>query len=119
MLTRRRQPLGPLTVGILIGFTIAAISFHLHRDMSIGFDVSLDDKGESPELQLVDNDDQAHGIENASVANKLYDEVRVLCWIMTNPSNHKERALHIKRTWGKRCNILLLMSSEEGEDRSK
>lgn len=63
--------------------------------------------------------DAAHAMENASVANKLYDEVRVLCWIMTNPSNHKKKARHVKRTWGKRCNILLFMSSEEGEWRRK
>lgn len=62
-----------------------------------------------------DMHDEAHAMENASVANKLYDEVRVLCWIMTNPENHKKKARHVKRTWGKRCNILLFMSSQEGE----
>lgn len=46
---------------------------------------------------------------------KLYHEVRVLCWVMTNPTNHKTKARHVKRTWGKRCNILLFMSTEAGE----
>ena len=44
----------------------------------------------------------------------LNEKVRVLCWIMTTPENHKTRALAVKETWGDRCNILLFMSSESG-----
>lgn len=32
---------------------------------------------------------------------------------MTNPKNHKKKAIHVKRTWGKRCNKILFMSSTE------
>ena len=49
-----------------------------------------------------------------SLATNLTKEVRVLCWIMTNPKNHKTKAIHVKETWGQRCNILLFMSSESG-----
>lgn len=51
--------------------------------------------------------------ENTSIAARLYNETRVLCWILTGPANHKKKAIHIKKTWGARCNKLLFMSSEE------
>ncbi len=44
----------------------------------------------------------------------LYEKVRVLCWIMTSPENHETKALAVKETWGKRCNVILFMSSEKG-----
>jgi len=46
-------------------------------------------------------------------ARQLREKVRVLCWVMTNPDNHQKKAMHVKQTWGKRCNVLLFMSSAE------
>lgn len=58
--------------------------------------------------------EQIHTFDNNFVANQLYNEVKVLCWIMTCPADHQQKAIHIMRTWGKRCNKLLFMSSAKG-----
>lgn len=54
-----------------------------------------------------------------TVAKELYDKVKVLCWIMTTPKNHQKKARHVKATWGARCNVLLFMSSVNGESAFK
>lgn len=50
------------------------------------------------------------------LAEKLYDEVRIVCWINMSPKFHKTKAVHIKNTWGRRCNKLLFMSTEDDPD---
>lgn len=32
-----------------------------------------------------------HSNENSTLAIQLYNDVRVLCWIMTNPQNHQKK----------------------------
>lgn len=56
--------------------------------------------------------------ENKTLQKQLYDEVRVLCWIMTSPNNIMKKARHVQRTWGTRCNKLLFMSTK-ADDRLK
>lgn len=56
-----------------------------------------------------------HKMGNDTIEETPGKDIKILCWIMTNPNNHKKKAVRIKETWGKRCNILLFMSSKHGE----
>ncbi|XP_035243354.1 glycoprotein-N-acetylgalactosamine 3-beta-galactosyltransferase 1-B [Anguilla anguilla] len=59
--------------------------------------------------------DHVTGQDN-SVADELYQKVRVLCWVMTGPKNLEKKARHVKATWTRHCNVALFMSSEEDPD---
>uniref|UniRef100_A0A0A1X6F5 N-acetylgalactosaminide beta-1,3-galactosyltransferase n=1 Tax=Zeugodacus cucurbitae TaxID=28588 RepID=A0A0A1X6F5_ZEUCU len=51
--------------------------------------------------------------EADTVQQQLNERVRVLCMVLTSPSQHASHAQHVKATWGKRCTRLLFLSSEE------
>lgn len=125
-----RRTLIPLLVGILVGFLIATIfisaesrsiwfnfsrkSQHVElRDPHTGGDLA-DAEGPEKDVGSHATHEGAHAHENKSLAQQLYKDVRILCWIMTNPSNHQKKARHVKRTWGNRCNKILFMSTTAG-----
>lgn len=56
---------------------------------------------------------QKYPHHNNGLADKLYKEVKVLCWVNTWPDNHKTKSKAVKETWGKRCNKLIFMSTKE------
>ncbi|KAM4702237.1 glycoprotein-N-acetylgalactosamine 3-beta-galactosyltransferase 1-like isoform 1-T2 [Discoglossus pictus] len=53
--------------------------------------------------------------DNSSVSEELSSKVRVLCWIMTSPANLYTKAIHLKHTWTRHCNMTLFMSSTTSE----
>ncbi|XP_030386717.1 glycoprotein-N-acetylgalactosamine 3-beta-galactosyltransferase 1 [Scaptodrosophila lebanonensis] len=56
------------------------------------------------------------GGSNESLAQTMEREVRVLCWVLTTPEYHKSRAVHILRTWGRRCNKIYFMTSQPDDE---
>ncbi|CAH1109952.1 unnamed protein product [Psylliodes chrysocephalus] len=107
-----------LITGILVGWLIAHLSNSSSNRQSL-----LTDPHTSTDLEKMhgptfdpgyhNDNEEFHNMEDPSIANKLRENVRILCWIMTGPKNHKKKARHVKNTWGRRCNILLFMSSVE------
>ena len=53
--------------------------------------------------------------DGRSEAETLAEKVRVLCWILTAPQFLDHRARQVKDTWGKRCNVILFMSSVKND----
>ncbi|XP_073971317.1 glycoprotein-N-acetylgalactosamine 3-beta-galactosyltransferase 1-like isoform X2 [Rhodnius prolixus] len=118
-----------LCIGIVFGFTFAYIVLNSSGDIRrfvlfpAGFgnshisdrhshlDQDVDGGNVDGSVGAHSNDEEFHKDEDI-VAKELSSRVRVLCWVMTSPTNHDKKARHVKATWGSRCNILLFMSTE-------
>ncbi|KAM3877850.1 glycoprotein-N-acetylgalactosamine 3-beta-galactosyltransferase 1-B [Diretmus argenteus] len=57
-----------------------------------------------------------HKGEDSRMADELYKKVRILCWVMTGPSNLEKKARHVKSTWSRHCNVVVFMSSVDDPD---
>ncbi|XP_016976938.1 glycoprotein-N-acetylgalactosamine 3-beta-galactosyltransferase 1 [Drosophila rhopaloa] len=68
-----------------------------------------------PLARGIDSIDQT-ALGNETLAEKLHREVRILCWVLTTPKYHKARAVHVLRTWGRRCNKIYFMTSEPDDE---
>ncbi|CAG0895381.1 unnamed protein product, partial [Cyprideis torosa] len=59
--------------------------------------------------------EQAHRGED-ELAQWMFKKVRILCWVATHPGNLQKKAVHVLKTWGKRCNALLFVSGNGTEE---
>lgn len=118
-----------LIVGTIFGFLSACLLITATKDVSHIFnwfphsaapsnghqfpnaDLRFEPDGD---IKFHEKDEIFHKNED-KIAQELKKKVRVLCWIMTGPNNHQKKAKHVKATWGKRCNVLLFMSSEQDD----
>jgi len=49
-------------------------------------------------------------------AKELARKVKILCWVLTFPGAIHSRATAVRDTWGKRCNMIVFMSTEPLDD---
>eukprot|EP00112_Aurelia_sp_Birch-Aquarium-sp1_P000630 Seg1058.21 transcript_id=Seg1058.21/GoldUCD/mRNA.D3Y31 product="Glycoprotein-N-acetylgalactosamine 3-beta-galactosyltransferase 1" protein_id=Seg1058.21/GoldUCD/D3Y31 len=70
------------------------------------------DENEPPQKEFRFSEEKS-SVFNFSIAKKLYKKVRILCWILTSPKTLRTKGKAVKETWGKRCNKIIFMSSED------
>lgn len=98
----------------ILGLFIGTLSYKL---ITIGTRRLFFDT-ESQSLELLDSkvfekNNLSLELYESKLADVLQNEVKIVCWINIAPKYHKTKAIHIKNTWGRRCNLLLFMSHED------
>lgn len=98
---------------------IDSIAYH-GQSMLHGWD---DDEHSETAIETDNNEKNVHAIdgdvhvmENHSLALQLQHEIRILCMILTRPSTHRSKAIHVMKTWGKRCNKLIFISTGNDDE---
>ncbi|KAL7041675.1 hypothetical protein ACKWTF_000849 [Chironomus riparius] len=96
-----------LFLGIILGISLSTIFLYSKK-----FSITLNNpKPKSNPVDVRNARSFTLNQYNRSLADELTRDVRVLCWVLTMPENHKKKAIHVKNTWGKRCTKLLFMST--------
>lgn len=104
-----------MVVGAMVGFSLGIFVSYIEPADWENFRSKLR-PSKNVESQEFKSFEDAHHIYNISDAEKTTPKkkLKLLCWIMTNPDNHKTKALYVKWTWSKRCDKVLFMSSASG-----
>lgn len=95
----------PLLSGFIIGVIICLQFFYPNQYYKLMRKVKIS-RGNGEVL----------GTWNSELADRLFEEIKIVCWIMTSPENHRKKADHVKNTWAKRCNKLVFMSSKHDSE---
>ncbi|CAL1537637.1 unnamed protein product [Lymnaea stagnalis] len=66
-------------------------------------------------MRLQNTDDGEFHQDNDVIAKQLFKTVRIACWILTSPQNLEKKAIHVKNTWTKRCNVVVFISSQKND----
>lgn len=106
----RLREVGFFFIGFFIQLAFVVISFRFYKQQNFGEYV------EKHEVLFTNQSNSNASLIRQTLSEVLENEIKILCMIMTLPKNHEERAIHVRNTWGRRCNKLLFISSQTDEN---
>ncbi|XP_066450122.1 glycoprotein-N-acetylgalactosamine 3-beta-galactosyltransferase 1-like [Eleutherodactylus coqui] len=99
-------------LGILVGFfTISLLLNSVIHSFRIQAPVAIHTWKKIEDMSLLKKIPHTHQSGSSKVSDDLSEKVRILCWIMTSPKNLDTKAIHLKHSWTRHCNVALFMSS--------
>ncbi|XP_075706270.1 glycoprotein-N-acetylgalactosamine 3-beta-galactosyltransferase 1-like [Rhinoderma darwinii] len=99
-------------LGMLVGFSTIFLLLHsIINSFRIEAPLAIRSWKKAEDLSRLGKLPHTHHTGNSKVSDDLSHKVRILCWIMTGPSNLDTKAIHLKYSWTRHCNVALFMSS--------
>jgi hypothetical protein len=112
----KQSPLLPFSF-FLVGFTFGIF---LHLTFFGSFEKISIDKNSmmkiKPHIDVKSLNYEEKISYEQKLADKLYNEIKIFCWVFTHSPNHKTKVPAVRRTWGRRCDKLIFMSNEADPD---
>jgi glycoprotein-N-acetylgalactosamine 3-beta-galactosyltransferase len=94
-----------MIVGSVLQFTIFSLKVgELHYLIKSNF-------YSSDALQLQTNYSENRSKYDTTLADKLFNEVKIFCLILTQPKDHEKKAQYAKENWANKCNKFMFLSS--------
>lgn len=95
--------------GFCVGVFVFILIFNISRNNQRNAEIKKINVDESTFVQASSTSE----LYEDELADFLFNEVKILCYVFTHADNHKTKVKHVINTWGKRCNKLLFMSTKE------
>lgn len=102
----------PFIIGLLIGSSVILVPYYFYNKERKELTSESHRKVYEKHREF---EEANQGVYNESLSHFLYDNVKLLCMVMTYPKNHRTKAMNVKNTWGRRCNKLVFISSAEDQ----
>jgi glycoprotein-N-acetylgalactosamine 3-beta-galactosyltransferase len=92
----------------LVGFVLGYLLFSI---LTVEYNYEIASVTEKNIVRVIKSHEERKEKYEQKIADKLFNEVKILCWVFTHPANHKTKVPQVRKTWGTKCNKLLFMST--------